>query len=310
MTGTAPAHFNPARLFQWPQHERCAGLCHESSHSAIEAKSRFSGRVAVVTAEGDRITLSANLAESFRSVVYQGFTRSTESEAQSRSESAGYRTLAEFGVTVEGDLSERELQDLMDLFGTIKNIFRTFLSGRGEEAFVQTVGMADGFGRFTTLAELNLDLHVQRSVTVATAGQSVIDPAAPSKADTPGVAPPTQTAIPSSSTGTTAPTQLVPYGSEQPFEALAEQLFQAVEDSRVRRETLRRFLARLLEKAEQDAEADTEGEVGEDKKAAAAETGKKVLERFEEEPNPIRHVVAAVTYRRTVTTHDEHSFIA
>ena len=85
----------------------------------------FSGRMSVTTAEGDRITLTADLETDFRSLRYESCAaadRTAESVGATYAHSTIQRN---FGVGVNGDLNQ-ELHDLEALFQKVSSIFRGF----------------------------------------------------------------------------------------------------------------------------------------------------------------------------------------
>jgi hypothetical protein len=133
---------------------------------------------------------------------------------------AEYSLKQEFGVTVEGDLNEQEVKDLTSLFRKVANIFKKFLSGQDDAALAKTAKLADRFGSYSSLADLNLNVDLERSVTLfATSLTSEVTgqpgtpaalPASTPPAPTPqavtfGPAPTTEEAIPSPSSDTTVP---------------------------------------------------------------------------------------------------------
>lgn len=287
---------------------RCTA-CSETRTAMVALARTLSGQVSVTTAEGDRVTWSAAWSESMQGAAYEGGSRRENVAAGFQDVLVGLASRDVVGFLVEGQLNEQEVRDLTALFRTVGSIFDQFYRGQGEEGMIRTVGLAEAFGAWGALDSLNLDLHVQRSVTVTTAGQSVIDSAAPSRRlNTPGAAPQASAAIPPSSLGTTAPTQLFGHGVEQPSDTLAEQLINAVEAGRLRRHRLREFLAQILERADEQAKASTEPP---DEQAAIAERARETaLARVNEPAEPARVTVASFSYSRTVVTQSRYAVFA
>ena len=218
--------------------------------SGVALSNEFSGRVSVTTAEGDRITLTADLETEFRSASYEA-RRERDRAAESLDARSTYSALQHrFGIAVDGDLNQEELEDLDVLFQKIGNIFRGFIQGQDEHARVQSDNLAEGFGRLTTLTSLDLGVEVVRSVTVVAASQI-----------TPGGALGAAAAIPQSSTGTTAPTP----SSDSPddthfkvptkdghFASLVQQVLDALNEARVESEKIRTYLPDFLDKLHED----------------------------------------------------------
>ena len=84
--------------------------------SRVAVSNDFSGRLSVTTAEGDTITLSADLASDFLAVNYKARAEGVETTVDTDATYAEYSLEHEFGVTIEGDLNEEEIQDLEKLF--------------------------------------------------------------------------------------------------------------------------------------------------------------------------------------------------
>jgi hypothetical protein len=191
----------------------------------VAVSNDFSGRLSVTTAEGDKITLSAELESDFRTVNYKSHAEGDGKTADVEAKYAEYSLKQEFGVTVEGDLNEQEVKDLSTLFRKVANIFKKFLSGQDDEALAKTAKLGSSFGNYSSLADLNLSVDIERSVTVfaaesagEAASQSDTPAALPAstapatspeasttQAATPGTAPSTATAIPSPSSDTAFP---------------------------------------------------------------------------------------------------------
>ncbi len=190
--------------------------------SGVAVSNDFSGRLSVTTAEGDTITLSADLASDFLAVNYKARAEGVETTVDIDATYAEYTLKHEFGVTIEGDLNEEETKDLERLFQNVANIFKKYLSGRDDEALAKTAKLGEQFGALSSLSGLDLNVDVERSVTVLAshivsevAGFSAVPidrlpliPATTSYAVTPGGALSAAAAIPQPSTGTTAPTPL------------------------------------------------------------------------------------------------------
>ena len=194
----------------------------------VAVSTDFSGRLSVTTAEGDKITLSADSESDFRAVNYTSHAAGNGTTTDIEAKYAEYSLKQEFGVTVEGDLNGQEVKDLSKLFRKVANIFKKVLSGQDDAALVKTAKLADSFGDYSSLSGLNLDIDVERSVTLfaaALTGEAASQPstpvptsavpATPPSAPTPqavtfGPAPTTEEAIPSPSSDTTVPATTPP----------------------------------------------------------------------------------------------------
>jgi hypothetical protein len=225
MSVQALTQFDPKQFFYLPPANSAGTQRLDTRVGGIAVSNDFSGRLSVTTAEGDTITLSANLESDFRTVNYKSHAEGDGKTADVEARYAEYSLKQEFGVTVEGDLNDQEIKDLSKLFRKVANIFKKFLSGQDDEALAKTAKLGSSFGNYSSLADLSLNVDLERSVTVFAAeltgevtGQPdkqaalplPAPPATPSEASTtqaatPGAAPSTDTAIPSPSSDTTFP---------------------------------------------------------------------------------------------------------
>jgi hypothetical protein len=192
--------------------------------SGVAISNDFSGCLSVTTAEGDTITLSADLESDFRAVNYKSHVEGNGTTVDLEAKYAEYSLKQEFGVTVEGDLNEQEVKDLASLFRKVANIFKKYLSGQDGAALAKTAKLADRFGNYSSLSELSLNVDLERSVTVfaaelagevagqpgtpaalpASSAPATTPPAPTIEAVTQGEAPTTDAAIPPPSSDTTA----------------------------------------------------------------------------------------------------------
>ena len=207
----------------------------------VAVSTDFSGRLSVTTAEGDKITLSADIESDFRAVNYTSRAAGNGTTTDIEAKYAESSLKQEFGVTVEGDLNDQEVKDLSKLFRKVANIFKKVLSGQDDAALAKTAKLSDSFGDYSSLSGLDLSVDFERTVTrfaAALTGETASQPdtSTPStipSAPTPqavtfGPAPTTEEAIPAPSSDTTAsdatpptsPTEVVTQG-EAPTTAAA-----------------------------------------------------------------------------------------
>ena len=257
--------------------------------SGVAISNDFSGRLSVTTADGDKITLSANLESDFRAVNYKSQVEGGGTTTNVEAKYAEYSLKQEFGVTVEGDLSEQEVKDLTKLFRKVANIFEKYLNGQDEAALAKTAKLVERFGRLSSLSGLDLNVDVERSVTALAARivSEVTGPTFPasqqpqtsattSQAVTPGGAPATAAVIPQPPTGTTAPTPpstsvpvanvpdvthlSVPAQETQQPRSLAQQILEALKETNVDSRKVQKYLPDFLQKLREDLRKELRGE--------------------------------------------------
>jgi hypothetical protein len=226
--------------------------------SGVAVSNDFSGRLAVTTAEGDRITLTADLETDFRSGSYESRVEAGGTTGNAGATYTHYTIQQDFGVTVDGDLNKEELHDLQILFGNIANIFRGFFQGEDEDARAHATKLGEGFTELDSLSSLDVSLEAVRSVVVVAAAYV-----------TPGGAPGTVAAIPQPSNGTTAPTPssdspdgthlTVPVKDAQ-LASLIQQVLDALKEAKVELDKVRKHLPDFFDKLREDLAKELRGE--------------------------------------------------
>jgi hypothetical protein len=225
MSVQALTQFDPTQFFTLPSASDTGAQRLDTKVSGVAVSTDFSGRLSVTTAEGDKITLTADIESDFRAVNYKSHVEGDGGAVDVKAKYAEYSLKQEFGVTVEGDLNEQEVKDLTSLFRKVANIFKKVLSGQDDAALAKTAKLADRFENYSSLSDLSLNVDLERSVTLfaaklaadvasqpgtpaalpATTPPASTPPAPTTQASTQGEAPTTDAAIPPPSSDTTVP---------------------------------------------------------------------------------------------------------
>ena len=285
----ALTQFDPTQFFRLPSAQGAGIQRLDTKVSGVAVSNEFSGRLSVTTAEGDTINLSADLESDFRAVNYKARAEGVETTVDIEATYAEYSLKHKFGVTIEGDLNEEEIQDLEKLFRNVANIFRKYVSGQDDEALAKTAKLGERFGALSSLSGLDLNVDVERSVTVLAshivsevAGFPALPidrlpkiPPATSQTATPGGAPSAVAAIPQPSTGTTAPTPLstpssvpnptngahlsAPAQETQRPRSLVQQVLEALEEAGLESRKVEKYLPDFLQKLREDLENELKG---------------------------------------------------
>lgn len=293
---------DPTQFFNLPSAKGAGSQRLDTKVSGVAISNDFSGRVSVTTAEGDKITLSANLESDFLAVSYKSQVAGASTKAGDEAKCAEHSLKQEYGVTVEGDLNEQEVKDLAKLFRRVANIFEKYLNGQDDAALAKTGKLVERFGRLSSLSGLDLNLDVERSVTALAArivsevtgqpalqaGQHSGTPASTSDTTTPGGAPATAAVIPQSPTGTTAPTPpstavpvanatdithlRAPAQETQQSRSLAQQILGTLQESNVESRKVQKYLPDFLQKLREDWGKGLRGEREHDHSATQVQT--------------------------------------
>jgi hypothetical protein len=252
LTSIDPHHFVNLR-----QLSDAGGHRLDTRVSGVAVSNDLSGRLAVTTAEGDRITLTADLATDFRSGSYRSQVADDRTTGKVEATYTHYAVQQEFGIAVDGELNKEELHDLQTLFGNIANIFRGFFQGQDEDARAHTSKLAEGFPRLDSLSSLDLTVEVVRSVAVVAASSG-----------TPGGAPRTVAAIPQLSNGTTEPipssdspngTHLTVPVKDAQLASIIQQVLNALKEAKVELEKVRTHLPDFFDKLREDLAKELRG---------------------------------------------------
>jgi hypothetical protein len=286
----ALTQFDPQQFFNLSSANGAGTQRLDTKVSGVAVSNDFTGRLSVTTAEGDRITLSADLESDFRAVNYKSHVEGDGKRVNIEAKYAEFSLKQEFGVTVEGDLNEQEVKDLAKLFRRVANIFEKYLNGQDDAALAKTAKLAERFGRLSSLSGLDLNVDVERSVTflaervasVVTSqsalptGQQPQAASTKSSTATPGGAPSTTAVIPQPSTGTTAPTQqstdaaapasdqttrlVAPAQDASQTQSLVQRVLDALKDTRVESHKVHKYLPDFLQRLREDWGKELRGE--------------------------------------------------
>ncbi len=249
---------DPHQFFNLRQLSDAGGHRLDTRVSGVAVSNDFSGRLAVTTVEGDRITLTAGLETDFRSGSYESRVEAGGTTGNAGATYTHHAIQEDFGVTVDGDLNKEELHDLETLFRNISNVFRGFFQGEDEDARAHATKFAEGFTGLDSLSSLDVSLEAVRSVVVVAAAYV-----------TPGGAPGTVAAIPQPSNGTTAPTPssdspdgthfAVPVKDAQ-LASLIQQVLNALKEAKVELDKVRKHLPDFFDKLREDLAKGLRGE--------------------------------------------------
>lgn len=154
-----------------------------SSAERFQASESQSADLEIVTAEGDRVTLSYGAEESLGFSSYENLARKGGGFARSAGQSLSFERGQALSLSVTGDLSESELADIGSLLAEIDGVMGKMLDGDMEGALSSALEV----GGFDSIAGFEADLHVERQVyaersyMVETAGAAGAENAGPSR---------------------------------------------------------------------------------------------------------------------------------
>jgi hypothetical protein len=157
LVGLSPAirsDFPPATFGPMPEMSR--GPRAEATGYSYDAQQ--SAALTIVTAEGDRVTISASHSLSIDAATYdsRGRMRGAEGSFYERTESSS------MSIQVEGNLSEEELEDIARVVRELAKVGRAFERGHQAHA-MRRLARAD----LDTLASIEAEFSATRQIEVA-----------------------------------------------------------------------------------------------------------------------------------------------
>ncbi|MBN1849976.1 MAG: hypothetical protein JW932_15490 [Deltaproteobacteria bacterium] len=105
------------------------GKFYAAQYGQITTSQETSKDITILTDEGDKVTISADTQRSSQYATYSGLVRANGVYAAIQGYSMAVDNSSEFSMTVEGDLSERELKDIRKAIKAIDQIMYSALSG-------------------------------------------------------------------------------------------------------------------------------------------------------------------------------------
>lgn len=200
----------------------------------LSASSRKNTDISLVTAEGDKVTISTKsfLQAEFVGYDYRGRLNGSETSLSGRSLQVSAEN--SFAISVEGDLSKEELADIKTLIAKIEKLGADFFAQPLENSFRKTLEL----GNLDSIADFTADLRYEQQLTIARVAKEEI--AAPL----------------TSSTAPSAPQIDASVISAESVKDFIKKLLDEVKKAQIDQETaaehLPQFLAKLFKKLAKD----------------------------------------------------------
>jgi hypothetical protein len=139
----------------------------------IDTRTQVSADLAVVTAEGDRVTLAADSALQASYISYDARGRVRGQSFNIHAEALEATAANRIAVTVEGSLNEQELTDIQHLLSSIEGIAADFFVGAPDQELVQTLDLRDfsALASFEATLELTHQVHAEQLLRTTGGGR-------------------------------------------------------------------------------------------------------------------------------------------
>jgi hypothetical protein len=225
----------------------------------------------IVTAEGDKVTLSSDYRAAATLATYEHLALSDSGYRQIEAQMLDFQMEQEIAVTVEGDLNPQELADIKALISDLGTMFKEFLASGGQES----PGIDEDFAKLSSLQSVQAQFEYSASVGYLSAqsdemtnGGPVPSPSLP-EADAP-VAAVAQQAAPA----VDPPPAATPLPRPAEAAPLADRMTHKVRDSGVKPQKILKLLKKFLKQFLKGVGAQAGGD------AEKAKRGESILEKF------------------------------
>ena len=117
--------------------------------------------ITIMTAEGDKVTLSANSQQEASYLTYSSLVRRGSEMTQVQGKSYSMEVNQDLSITIEGDLNEEELRDIQESIKAIDKVMQATLSGNMDEAFFMTQSISD----MDTISGFSANLEIETGIS-------------------------------------------------------------------------------------------------------------------------------------------------
>jgi hypothetical protein len=160
MNSVSSCCYNPADKFSTAQ-------AHWAYQSAQIAKAEIAGEqstdIQIQTADGDKVTLSADIKFESSAIVYEKQGQTSTGYSQSQGQIISATASSEFELTVEGTLDEQEKKEIKAVLMNLFKMVKDFITGNSSTDTEEAQNFAD----LTTISKVNAEFDIKTNVTIA-----------------------------------------------------------------------------------------------------------------------------------------------
>jgi hypothetical protein len=157
-----------------------SGSLQISASSRTTLNASANAAISLVTADGDKVTLSGSSALLATHTTYDYLGRIEGQALAAHAESLQISSTSEFAVTVEGELDQEELADINKLLDAIKATAAGVFSGKSDgllKSFAD-LGELDSIASFDAALNYSRTASAERAISIASASEAPADDAA------------------------------------------------------------------------------------------------------------------------------------
>src|ERR687887_1655463 len=135
----------------------------QSRLTQVQAETHTSADITLVTAEGDKVTLSTDAVLQAAYTRYDARGRLRGHGLERHAETFQMASVNDISLQIEGNLNDAERADIQQALGTIEQFADDFFDGKGDEAPNQIFNL----GNLNTLRSIDATLAFSQSLTVS-----------------------------------------------------------------------------------------------------------------------------------------------
>lgn len=155
------------------------GKFYAAQFNQVTTSQENSKDITILTAEGDKVTISADSQRTSQYTTYNGLARVNDMSMSLQGKSISIDSSSEFSMIVEGDLNEQEMKDIQKAMKTIDKIMQSVLSGNSEN----TMAMVNKIGNLGSISSFEATMESKNSVIVEQAFMMVAEGATEAVSD-------------------------------------------------------------------------------------------------------------------------------
>jgi len=157
-------------------HSSISGDLWISESSRTRLDTRANAEISLVTADGDKITLSASSALQASHITYDYLGRIQGQALAARAEMLQISKTSKFAVMVQGELDEDELADIKELLAAIEKTAADVFAGQsgGPLTSFAAIGELDSIASFQAELSYSREASAVRAGSLASAGQAPV----------------------------------------------------------------------------------------------------------------------------------------